>query len=97
MLVISRIIPDFRARTLFSGCRDTIDLTGYTCHRTVIRYIVRLYVIDNALHFLIRNKGALNTGRLLVVLRIEQHVSLADQFLCTRHVEDRSGIHLARD
>ncbi|CCZ34083.1 unknown [Firmicutes bacterium CAG:646] len=47
-------------------------------------------------HFFIGNKRSLQPGRLLITLRIIQHIAFSQKFLRPIHIQNRSGIHTRR-
>ncbi len=55
--------------------------------------VILLEILNHILYFLVRDKGSLNPGGLLIAGRIEQHISFAKKLLCPVHIYDRPGIH----
>ena len=50
--------------------------------------IICQQIIHHCLHFLIRYKGSLDTCRLLVACRIEEHITLSQELFCSIHIDN---------
>ena len=87
-----KFIRILRRTANLAGSGNLVD--GFLC---IIGLAALFQKIDNSFDLLICHKCALQTGRLALSRRIEQHIALSEQFLRAVHINNGTGIHSGRD